>query len=285
MRRQLAATVLAAATAVLTLLPAAPASARASCTAGIGGGCGPYHWAGWPGSNGFNTYVIDQAVNVQTGSTGHITARSPSSWQATASYASCGGCVQTFTAVQQLTNNWGGGGWNGSADTPVSALAKLQVRYAETAPSGPGNQYEFAPDIWTSYSGQLGPGTGDVMMWADTTGRRCTDNGLGAGDIIGHAALAGQPWTVYRYGPAGGEIVFIRDGGKSGDPAGTGTCATAKSGTLHVLSALKWLSGHAARFPPLSRLTMSQLNTGWEITDGGGAGYAVTALAYPVAVK
>jgi hypothetical protein len=263
---------------------AVSASADTTCTAGIGGVCGAYSWTGWPGSNGYNTYVVDQSVDVQSGDTGSITATSPSGWSATADYASCGGCVQTYTAVQQLTNNWTGAGWTGPGpytNTPLNALSKLQVAYSETSPAGAGNQYEFAPDLWTNYSD-------DIMLWADTSPVRCDDNGLNTGSIIGQANLGGQNWTVYRYGGQGGEIVFILDGSASTDPVSTDTCAQQESGTLHVLAALKWVSQHRAvtGAPTWANQDIAQLNTGWEITDADGTGtYSVSQLSYDVAVK
>lgn len=283
--RKLFATALALASAAAFWMVPASASA-ASCTAQIGDGCGAYSWSGWPGSNGFNTYVVDQDVGAQHGDTGSITADSPSSWTAQGNYVSCGGCVQTYTAVQQLMNNWGSGGFNGSDDVPVAHLGKLQVTYTENAPTTAGNQYEFSPDIWTNYAGQAGSGSGDIMMWGDTSHGRCVNNGLNASNIIGQATMSKQHWTVYRYGGPGVEIVFILDGTSSTDPVDTGTCATQKSGTFHVLSALKWLANHhVALFPSLANLTVGQMNAGWEITDMNGGGYAVTRLAYPVSFK
>lgn len=265
------AAVLLAAAAVL--LPA-PASAQPVCTVRIDDSCS-YKWSGWPGSNGFNTYVMDQAVNVQPGSAGSLTATSPSQWTTTAHYASCGGCVQTANMVQQQTNDWGRHGWNGTADTPVSALSKLQVKYAETSPRATAS-YEFATDIWTSYAGQLGGGSGDIMMWADTQGR-CNPGAFG-GTVLGHATFFGQHWTVHRYGPRGAEIIFVLDGA-----GGPGSCARQRAGTFHELVALRWLARHVAGFPAYKTLTMQLLNTGWEITGGSGT-FKVTSLSYPVTV-
>jgi hypothetical protein len=261
---------------------ASPANAQTPCTQGISGGgnaCGPYSWSGWPGSNGYNTYVVDQNVGAQPGSTGQIVVNNPSSWSATANYQSCGGCVQTFTAVQQLTNNWGNGGFNGSSDMPLSKLNLLQVVYSESSPQNSGTQYEFAPDLWTQYSS-------DIMMWADTSPVRCNGNGLSSNEILGQANLSGQNWTVYRYGGPGSEIIMILDGTSSTDPVATDTCARQTSGTLHVLAALKWVSAHVAGAPSWSSQTMSQFNTGWEITDANGAGtFNVNNMTYKVSVK
>ena len=287
MRKVRVAAAAAACTLAAAMLATSPASAAAACTAQLGGnGCGAYTWPGWPGSNGFNTYVEAQNVGATSGSTGSVTVTSPSSWTATANYGDCGGCVQSYDSVQQLTNNWGTGGFNGSSDLPLSALKKLQVAYSETG--APGDQYEFSPDIWTDYAGQQGPGTGDIMMWADTTSQRCVDNGLNASNIIGHANLSGQNWTVYSFGP-GEEIIMVLDGGTSTDPVddgANGSCAQQTSGTLHVLEALKWLSSHhVAMMPSFASNHLGNFDAGYEITVGNGGQYAVTGLTFPMTIK
>ena len=268
--------------AIAAVLAAVPAAGASACTAPVGGACGAYVWAGWRGSNGYNTYVADQAVDVQPGSAGSITVSNPSNWSAVSRYTSCGGCVQTYTSVQQLTNNWGNGGWNGGSDTPLAALRELWITYRESSPaSDPADQYEFSPDIWTNYAGHLCGGCGDVMMWADTSAQRCA--AVHGWTVLGHPVLLGQDWTVYL-GPsgAGDEIIFILDG-----TGGPGTCARQNAGTFHVWAALRWLSAHPgpSGFPAFTALTMSQLNTGWEITAGDGAGYRIFGLHYGTVVK
>lgn len=251
------------------------------CTAKIGGSCGPYAWSGWPGSNGYNTYVGDQEVDVQSGSTGGITVTGPSLWTATASYPSCSGCVQTYTAVQQLTNNWGSGGWNGSSNTPMSALSSLTISYTEVSPTGPDDQYEFSPDIWLSpYAGVKCGGCGDVMMWVDTSSQRCS--AVNGWTVLGHPALGGQNWSAYvAPGGTGQEIILVLDGS-----GGSGTCATQNTGTIPVLAAIQWLSANpgSSGFPAFSQLQLTQFNIGWEITQGGGSTFQVSKLAYNVTV-
>jgi hypothetical protein len=260
------------------------AAARAPCTARIGGACGAYTWAGWPGSNGFNTYVMDQAVNVQPGSRGHVTARGPVHWSTVADYTPCGGCVQTANMVQQQTNNWGSHGWNGNSDTPLHALTGLRVPYTESSPASPAatspNQFEFATDIWTNYAGNACGGCGDVMAWVDTSPQRC--KAVNGWAVFGQATVFGQGWTAYTPGGKGQEIILVLNG-----PGGRRTCAQQTSGTIHELTLIRWLSAHPGPtgFPAFSRLTMSLLNTGWEITAGNGSPYAVTRLAYRVTLR
>jgi hypothetical protein len=186
--------------------------------------------------------------------------------------------VQTFPDVQQLTNNWNPSAQNftGSSDLPVDALPSLTVVYDETSPHGTNDIYEFAPDIWTSYAGQAGQGSGDIMFWADTTHERCVNNGLNSNAKIGQTTLGGQPWTVYRYGGVGGEIVLILDGTSSTDPVTTGTCATQASGSIDVKAGLDYLNAQGL-VPHPGAYTISQFNTGWEITSAQNSTFTLNS--------
>jgi hypothetical protein len=250
----------------------APAWAAGCTTSTMGGTCGPYAYPQIPMSNGFNTYVQNQAVNPQAGTVNTLNVTDPGNWNAVASEADCGGCVQTFIAVQQLTNDWNGSGWGGAtADTPLASLSSLLVNYSESSSNRAAN-YEFAPDVWNdNYSS-------DVMFWADTSPSRCTGNGLSSSDILGQATLDGQNWTVYRYGGTGSEIIIILDGTSSTDPVTTGTCAQQTSGQIDIKGGYQWLAGHGV----MSVIgSLSQLNTGWEMCGGGTtvtvSSYSVTA--------
>jgi hypothetical protein len=262
---------------------AAPALA-AGCTAQLGGSCGAYSaTAQWPGSNGFNTYDSNQSF-ANSGSTQTMTApdtSSPSSVPMSIQandvpYGYTG--VQTFPDVQQLTNNWSSANHNftGSEDMPVDALPSLTVVYDETSPHGTNDIYEFAPDIWTSYAGQAGQGSGDIMFWADTTHERCVNNGLSSTDKIGQATLGGQQWTAYRYGGVGGEIVFILDGTSSTDPVTSGTCATQATGSIDVKAGLDYLNAQGL-VPHPGAYTISQFNTGWEITSAQNSTFTLNS--------
>jgi hypothetical protein len=258
------------AAALTAATPAAAAHTAATCTAHLQQNCGPYADPSIPMSNGYNTYVINQDVGANPGTTQTITATSPAAWSLVADDVPHGYTgVQTFDAVQQLTNDWCGSVTNWSTcpkptDTPLASLPSLTVTYTETSPTDAGSIYEFAPDIWSSYSS-------DVMFWADTSPARCTDNGLSASDILGQATLAGQHWTVYRYGGAGSEIIFIL--GPGTDPVDAGTCATQRAGTIHIKAGFNWLVKHGIVHTPV---TLSQANTGWEVTSADSTTFAVS---------
>lgn len=288
MRTRWLAVALAAALAVPVAAAQIPAQA-ATCTIQLGGHCpdtnGYNDQEDLPPSNGFTTYLSDQPVGPQAGTTESLTADSPQSWTTTADAKPYGWTgVQTFPDVQQLTNNWGPGGWqSGSSDTPIAALSGLVVNYSAITPAGPNDIYELAPDVWTNYAGQLGQGSGDIMFWVYTSPTRCTENGLSSSDILGSTTLLGQDWTFYRYGPVGGEIVGILDTADH-DPVTNGTCARQSSGSVDIKGGLDWLAANG--FINTGPVVMGQLNTGFEITSSqngvfGFTGYSWTTSPAP----
>jgi hypothetical protein len=235
-----------------------PISGTWSCTVPLGQNCGAYQYAGIPNSNGYNTYVANQ--NTGAYGTETVYANSPGDWQVVANLSDCGGCVQTYPDVQQLFNNYcGNATWGCAADTPVDDLATLRINYDETSPAS-GASYEFSPDIWTDGY------PNDVMFWVDTLGR-CEAGSYG-GTLLGHATFAGQNWTVHRYGGAGAEIIFVLDG-----PGGPGTCAQQSSGAIDIKAGLAWLSANVSDYP--AHPVLSQVNTGWEITQASNATFTV----------
>jgi hypothetical protein len=240
-----------------------------ACTVPLGDSCGAYTYAGIPNSNGYNTYLSNQAVGAQSGTTQTLSANSPGDWQVTANdvpYGYLG--VQTFPDAQQLMNNWPwlNGAFCGSSctDTPLDGLASLKVNYAETSPTDANSIYEFAPDVWPSGY------PFDVMFWVDTHGR--CDAGAFGSTLLGHAVLDGQNWTVHRYGGPGAEIIFVLDG-----PGGTGTCAQQSSGTINIKAGFDWLTSNG--FITTGQKTITQLNTGWEITSADNTTFTVTSYS------
>lgn len=246
--------------------PTTTAPAPGACTADLGQTCGGYKYAGIPNSNGYNTYVSNQDVGSQTGTTQTATVVDPGNWSLTANDVPYGyGGVQSFPDVQQLMNNWCGTGWGGCAnesDTPLDSLSALTVNYSETSPRDGNSLYEFAPDVWTDGY------PSDVMFWVDTHGR--CNNGAFGDTILGHATFDGQSWTVHRYGGAGAEIIFTLDDGAGG-------CAQQTSGTVDIKAGYAWLSANVPGFP--AQPVISQLNTGWEITSADNATFQVSSYS------
>ena len=251
-----------------------------ACTIQLGdscpGGRGYDAQAIIPMSNGYNTYVANQPVNPHGTET--ISANSPADWQVVANLADCGGCVQTYAHVLQLTNDWnpqGGvphwGGGSGDADTPLDALSTLVINYDETSPAT-GASYEYAADVWIQdYAGINNPGGGDIMFWVDTHGR--CDAGAYGPTLLGHITIDGQGWTVHRYGSYGDEIIAVLDG-----PGGPGTCAQQDHGSINVKAGLQAMQDNGwilARVGDTPHPLLDNLDTGWEITQSSGATFTV----------
>lgn len=243
------------------------------CTVPLGQNCGAYSYAGIPNSNGYNTYVANQSVGPQNGTTQTLNANNPGDWQVVANAVPYGyRGVQTYPDVQQLFNNWPWGP-NGCdpncTDTPLASLSDLKINYAETSPLGPNDKYQFSPDIWTANYGS------DIMFWVDVRDR-CDEGAFGS-TVLGHAVIDGQGWTVHRYGGPGAEVIFVLDG-----PGGQGTCATQTSGTINVKAGLEWLvaNGHSP-----GPMVLQQVNTGWEITSAENATFTMSqySITAPVA--
>jgi hypothetical protein len=249
-----------------------PAAHAATCTAALNSNCGAYLYAGIPMSNGFDTYVANQNVGANGGTTETVTATDPGSWSVTANAVPYGSLsVQTFPDVQQLTNDWCGTGWGGCAnqgDTPLDSLSALSVSYTETSPTDANSIYEFAPDVWSANY------PSDVMFWADTHGR--CDQGAFGGTTLGTFTMDGQGWTAHRYGSFGAEIILVLDG-----PGGSGTCAQQSSGTINIKAGFDWLTSHGFVTGPE---VVTQVNTGWEVTSADNTTFAVSGYSITATV-
>jgi hypothetical protein len=216
-------------------------------------------------SNGYDTYVGPQNVGSNSGTTAKATVTDPGNWSVTANATPYGyGGVQIFANDQQLTNDWGGAGWDGSSDTPLGSLSSLAVNYSETTPRDSSISAEYAPDIWTEEY------PSDIMFWADTQGR-CNLGAFGA-TILGTATFDGQTWTVNRYGGAGAEIIFVLDS----DPNIPNSCAQQTSGSIDIKAGLEWLQNNGYIPTPLH---LTQIDTGWEITSAQNATFTVNSYS------
>lgn len=211
-----------------------------------------------PNSNGYTTYVNkDCWGNPECQYL--LEANSPSDWQVTANEPAGNTGVRTYPSTQQLTNNWcptDPGYKNCSVantDTQVSQLTKLTSTYDETTPRNSGVIGQFAWDLWAT--GNTASPVNEIMVWVDNQGR-----GAGGADQVGTATIAGQDWTIYRYGGAGGtELIW-----SLGAP---GEFKQQGSGTVDLLAILN--SSIQKGFLS-SDVKLSQVNAGWEICSTGG---------------
>jgi hypothetical protein len=245
------------------------ASGGGTCTATIGQDCGPYTYTSIPMSTGYDTYVSDQDVGALSGTANTATVTNPGDWSVTANDVPYGNTsVQTFPDIQQLTNDWCGDGWGACSsptDTPLADLSSLTVTYSESLSQRDSDTIaEFAPDVWDDAYGD------DVMFWVDNQNRALPSTGA---TQIGSATFDSQNWTVWRYGGAGGEIVFSLDADNGQDTSGY---AQQTSGTIDILAGFQWLVANGY-MSSLGDLT--QLNTGWEITSADNTTFTMNSYS------
>ena len=209
------------------------------------GSCGPYDYSRITNSNGYNTYVGNQMWACGApGSCGPqtLTADNPGQWSVTSTQKAGNTAVLTYPDVQQLFNNWGNGQFNGSNDTPISALAALTSSYAENMHETAGTAAQAAWDIWTS--------SGEVMIWVDTTALR----GTGGAQQMGTGTIGGIPMTYYVYGGTNGLPIIKLN-------------TNQRTGTIDILDGLHYFQSKGV---VAGNATISQVNFGWEICSTGG---------------
>jgi hypothetical protein len=229
-----------------------PPSGWSCTTSDPSGNCGAYDYAGITNSNGYNTYVSNNCW-ADPSCKQTVSANSPGDWQVSSTEPTGNTAVKTYPDVQQLFNDWTGGGWNNGAnmtDTPISGLSSLVSSYAETTPHNSATIAQFAWDIWLSNTS----GSNEIMVWVDNSNR-----GNGGATQLGTANIGGQDWTLYEYGGAGGEIIW-----SLGAP---GTFAQQPSGTVDLLALLKNLQ---TRGIVPSGASIGQIDAGWEVCSTGG---------------
>jgi hypothetical protein len=241
--------------------PSQSPTGAACVTSAPSGNCGPYDYQPITNSNGYNTYVGNNCwADPQCKQT--IYANNPGDWRVVATQPAGNTAVKTYPDVQQLFNNWcSGGGWgNCFNDTPISGLAQLTSTYAETTPRG-GTIAQFAWDIWTSNNSGY---PNEIMVWVDNSKR-----GSGGATQVGTATIAGQAWTIYKYGS--GELIW-----SLGAP---GTFAQQGSGTVDLLAILKASIARGLMSP---NAVIGQIDVGWEICSTGGVAETFRVTDYSI---
>jgi hypothetical protein len=239
-----------------------PPTGKACVTSASNGNCGPYHYPAISNSNGFNTYVGNNCW-ADPSCRQTVSANNPGDWQVVATEPAGNTGVRTYPNVQQLTNNWP---WSPSgcgqscSDTPIAGLSQLTSSYTEVTPRG-GTIAQFAWDIWTNNNAGH---PGEIMVWVDNSNR-----GSGGATQVGSASIAGQAWTIYRYGS--GELIW-----SLGAP---GTFAQQGSGTVDLLAILRESIARGLTSPGA---TIGQIDAGWEICSTGGGPETFTVSRYTI---
>jgi len=223
--------------------PGRPPAGAACVRSAHSGNCGPYAYPPISNSNGYTTYVGNNmwgcGPDTNTTSCGPqtVAAYNPGNWSATSTQASGNTAVLTYPNVQQVFTK------TTNQDPAISAFASITSDLTETMNPQAGTDAEAAYDIWLSNTS----GPNEIMIWVDNAGR-----GNGGARQIGTATIGGQAFTVYQYG--GGEIIFSLDHNE-------------QSGTVNILTTLKWLQGHGL---VSAGAQLGQVDFGFEICSTGG---------------
>jgi hypothetical protein len=190
-----------------------------------------------------------------------LSANNPGQWQVVARQEAGNTSVRTYPNAQQLMNNWNGSGWGNCsecAETPISGLSQLSASYTEVTPRD-GTIGQFAWDIWTNNNAGY---PGEIMVWVDNSNRES-----GGATQVGTATIAGQDWTIYRYGD--GELIW-----SLGAP---GTFAQQGSGTVDLLAILRESIRQGFTSPSA---VIAHTNAGWEICSTGGVDETFSVSQY-----
>jgi hypothetical protein len=102
------------------------------------------------------------------------------------------------------------------------------------------------------------------MVWVDNSKR-----GSGGATQVGTATIAGQAWTIYKYGS--GELIW-----SLGAP---GTFAQQGSGTVDLLAILKASIARGLMSP---NAVIGQIDVGWEICSTGGVAETFRVTDYSI---
>ena len=139
---------------------------------------------------------------------------------------------------------------------PYSTFGMLRSTFAEKMPSARSFIGEAAYDLWlNNYSIE-------VMVWVDNHRQ------VPSGNIIAHVTIYGQKFAVWKGSST--QFSFALEGGNE------------RSGTVHLLSALRWLVHHGQLS---SSVTLTQVNFGWEICSTNGVPMDFTLTKYTLRSK
>jgi hypothetical protein len=163
-------------------------------------------------------------------------ANSVNDWGVCSSQPNLGGAVETYPNVEVPYYALPGG------NAPISQLTADRSSFAETMPDSSTNFIgEAAFDLW------LNNWNIEVMVWTDNHKQ------VPFGHKVATASFFGQNFDVWQSGSDA--FAFVLDHNE-------------QSGTVHILSTLRWLIKHG-KIPSSSTITSAQF--GWEVCATTGS--------------
>ena len=239
-----------------------PANAATCVTSATDGICGPYDTTHVWGNNG-GPEVVQDWQNKSVGSQ-KLTASAPDNWNVLASMPAGNTSVVSYPDVR---NDY----TPGSHPTALSSFPTLATTFSQVDPTGTGQDYEWAYDIWLASTSQPSwQADQEIMLWTDNHGQRPAGNDSG----ISYTDPGGVKWEVWTW--AGSNTVS-----SSYQTVSLVRSSNEASGSLDLASVIAWLesSGYTS-----TSAGIDQVDYGLEICSTGGTvlQYALTSYTFGV---
>jgi hypothetical protein len=193
--------------------------------------------------------------NPISGASQTLTAYSPGDWSVSANMPASNTAVVSYPDTQQIYTT------TSDNPDPLSGFSSITSSYTESGPSGSGDDYEAAYDIWA------GTGSNDyaqeIMIWVDNHGQ------TPAGSQVASATIGGvgyQIWSTSGAKALGNPVSMVLDSNQS-------------AGSVNILDDLNWLESNGY-MPAGSGL--NQIDFGWEICSTGGVAETFTLSQYGI---
>jgi hypothetical protein len=230
----------------------APGGPGAPCvTSAQNGGCGPYHYAGISGSDGYNTQIDQDMWNAIAGASQRLAAYNPGRWSVMADMPAGNTAVVSYPDVQEIYTT------ASNRPDPLSSFRSITSSFTAKGPgSGGGDDYEAAYDIWAGTG--TNNGAQEIMIWVDNHGQ------TPAGSKVATADIQGASYSVWSAGR--NPVSLVLNSNKT-------------SGTIDILAALDWLESHG--YMPQGS-GVNQINFGWEICSTGGSAKTFSVTRYKI---
>jgi len=224
-----------------------------------GGGCGPLRYRQISGSDGHNTYVINDMWNPP--GAGHpqtIDVDNPGDWQVTSDQAAGNTAVLSYPDVQQVLTT------THDAPAPLERFRSITGTFTQSMPDGGDN--EAAYDIWLG-ANEATNYDQEVMIWVDDHRTNPPP-----GHVIARRRFAGVRYAVWRDprdgNPGFRTIYFVRE-------------RRASAGRVDIGAMLDWL----VRRKLTDATGLNQLDFGWEICSTGGRPETFTISRYALRLR
>lgn len=244
--------------------PSPSPTGSACVTSDPSGSCGAYDYPGIIGSNGYNTYVLNNMWGAGgTGATQTLTAYNPGLWSVVAKAPAGNGAVLTYPDTQQIFTR------TDNTPDPLSGFTTLYSSFSENMHPASGTSAEAAYDIWAGQSTATNYAD-EIMIWNDQVNRSCAGGTPLLSGIMfgGSGGVLVQSWDLCSFGSS--ELIWSLH---------AGAAANEQTGTVDVLAMMNYLVSH--KYLPAGT-GLNQIDYGFEICSTGGVPETFSLSSYGI---